>query len=69
MRKMIGVLKKFLGLAFYVSPLDKFLEAYDKENPKLSPSQKEEKEKYDRIMYLRDNKVHTQPKENFWSKF
>lgn len=38
----------------YVSPLDEFLQAFDREHPQLSESQSKEKAKYNRIYYLRD---------------
>lgn len=38
----------------YVSSLDKFLQKWDEEHPRLSQSQLKEKEKYARIYYLRD---------------
>lgn len=48
-------LKALLGLETYVSELDQFLTHLDREYPKLSLSQRKEKEKYNRIYQLRDN--------------
>lgn len=42
-------IKKFLNLTYYTSDLDKFLSEYSKKHPKLSDSQREEMEKYQRI--------------------
>lgn len=38
----------------YVSPIDQFLNQFDKEHPTLSESQRKEKSKYQRIYFLRD---------------
>lgn len=48
---------KFLKQYFmpeYVSTLDQCLQDYNKTHPQLSKSQRKEKEKFDRIYYLRD---------------
>lgn len=48
-------IKHFLGLDYYSSPLDQFLDNFDKTHPKLSNSQQFEKEKYEKIDCLRDD--------------
>lgn len=63
-------LKEFLGLGYYTSELDEFLENYDKNHPRLSASQRTELEKYQRIYSLRDNPEATDAKKaTFWDKF
>ena len=62
-------IKEFLGLAYYTSELDQFLSAFDKKNTKLSASQRQEKEKYERIYQLRDNPREQEPKTTFWDNF
>jgi hypothetical protein len=63
-------LKEFFGLNIYISALDQFLIHFDGEHPKLSASQRKEKEKYARIYKLRDDKnASLPPKEEFWDKF
>jgi len=69
MINIIEGLKKFLGLTFYISPLDQFLETYDKAHPKLSLSQRKEIDKYARIINLRDNKVLPEIKKTLWDQF
>lgn len=41
-------------LTHYVSPIDQFINQFDKEHPELSKSQHKEKAKYSRVYYLRD---------------
>lgn len=54
----------------YVSPLDKFLTEFDKNNPAPSASQQHEINKYNRINRLRDDKTATDVKENsLWEEF
>lgn len=63
-------LKEFLGLGYYTSELDEFLENFDKNHPNLSAAQRAEAEKYQRIYRLRDNANATDPKKStFWDKF
>ena len=62
-------IKEFLGLTYYVSPLDQFLKEYDKSHPKLSASQCKEKTKYAKIYQLRDNPTAPAPKDSFWEEF
>jgi len=57
MRHIVKMIKKFLNLNFYESPLDIFLSDFDKTHPRLSEAQQAEKEKYDRISRLRDIKI------------
>lgn len=69
MRKLLKKLKEFLGLTYYTSQLDEFLENYDKEHPKLSVSQRKEIDKYKRVYALRDNPHQHSPNEQLWDKF
>lgn len=65
---MINI-KEFLGLSCYVSPLDQFLNEFDKTHPKLSLSQQREQKKFARIYKLRDYPTQPETPENFWEKF
>lgn len=65
---MINV-RKFLGLEYFTSELDQFLIDFDKSHPKLSASQRQEKEKYMRINRLRDNPRAIEPEDDFWQNF
>lgn len=69
MVKIREKIRELLGLAYYESPLDQFLKAFNKTHPKLSPSQKAEVEKYERIYRLRDNPMIEKIKKIFWDKF
>lgn len=70
MRKIIGFFRKFLGLEYYVSPLDQFLTAYDSTHPKQSLSQRKEIKKYDRIFFLRTHKIRQETaKLKLWENF
>lgn len=69
MINILRVLKKFLGLDFYISPLDQFLEDYDKNHPKISLSQRKEIEKYARIIHLRNHKVASETPSSLWHQF
>jgi len=66
---MINI-KAMLGLSYYTSELDEFLNEYDKTHLKLSASQQEEIEKYATVFLLRD---HPNPspliKDTFWDTF
>jgi hypothetical protein len=66
---MINI-KALLGLTYYTSGLDKFLENFDQTHPNLSASQSAELKKYTRIFQLRDH-VQRLPAsdEHFWDKF
>lgn len=67
---MINIIKRFLGLDFYVSPLDKFLQNVDKQHPKHSLSQRKEIEKYDLIFALRDgSKLPASSNDSLWESF
>lgn len=61
--------REFLGLSFYISPLDKFLASFKKKHPKPSASQIKEIEKYQRISTQRDNPTEDIPKKRFWNHF
>lgn len=52
----------------YISPIDKFLYAFDKAHPK-SKSQIAEIKKNKRIAILRDNPHPTQPEAELWDEF
>jgi|WetSurMetagenome_2_1015567.scaffolds.fasta_scaffold281796_3 hypothetical protein len=62
-------IREFLGLGYYTSDLDQFLKEFDKNNAKLSASQRQEINKYHRIYQLRDKPEQTQPKETLWDQF
>lgn len=50
----------------YVSEIDQFLQAFDKRHPQLSVSQKQERDDYRQIYYLRDvAKRPDQPKKSW----
>lgn len=63
------IIKTILGLDFYISELDQFLAELEKTYPKLSASQRAEKEKYARIYYLRDHAERKEVKKNMWEEF
>lgn len=66
---MINI-KKFLGLEYYTSPLDLFLDAFRKKHPQPTKSQQAEIEKYDRVFELRDGTtLPAKQHEKFWDKF
>ena len=69
LNRMLGRLKEFLNLGYYVSQLDQFLAEYDRAHPKLSASQQAEKNKYDRIFKLRDDAKAQPAAVSFWDKF
>ncbi|HLB41328.1 MAG TPA: CBU_0585 family protein [Gammaproteobacteria bacterium] len=61
--------KKILGLDYYTSEIDKFLDNFDTAHPKLSASQQTEQKKYARINDLRDHAKPQEKQETFWDKF
>ena len=65
---MINI-KEFLGLAYYTSSLDEFLNDFDKSHHKMSVSQRMEIEKYRRIFALRDHPNPSTIKAKFWDQF
>lgn len=67
--RLLSYLKEFLNLGYYVSQLDQFLAEYDRAHPKLSASQRAEKDKYDRIFKLRDDAKAQPAKTVLWDKF
>lgn len=69
MQNLMKKIKKFLGLDYYTSQLDEFLESYDKKHQKLSASQRQEMAKYKRVYALRDNPHQHEPNEQIWDKF
>lgn len=63
-------IKKILGLEYYTSELDKFLNNFDATHPKLSLSQQVEKNKYDRLNKLRDQPNDSLSNQSvLWNKF
>ena len=69
MFNLLQKIKQFLNLTYYTSQLDQFLSAFDKSHPRLSPSQREEKDKHDRVFKLRDVAAKPNQQKRFWSKF
>jgi len=61
-------IKAFLGLTYYTSELDRFLNNFDTAH-RLSASQRQEQQKYARIFHLRDKAQHADTKETFWENF
>lgn len=53
-------------LTNYVSDIDQFLQDYDKQNPKQSPSQQKEEAKYRRIYFLRDEANRPDEEHSAW---
>jgi hypothetical protein len=68
-KSITNKIREFLNLTYFTSKLDQFLNAFDQAHPRLSASQREEKEKYDRIFKLRDDANAKEDKKNFWSNF
>lgn len=66
---MIKKIKEFLGLAFYTSKLDQFLEELNKKYHKHSDSQAAESKKYQRISTLRDRATSDATQPSLWDKF
>lgn len=67
---MLKMLRNWLNLNFFVSPLDQFLAGFDKTHPRKSASQRKEIEKYEQIYRLRDNpNARQQAPETLWDKF
>lgn len=65
---MINI-REFLGLQYYTSGLDQFLNEFDKTHPRLSASQRAEIKKFDRIYALRDNPHAPETKKTIWELF
>lgn len=63
------MMKRWFKLKFYVSGLDRFLQMYRTQHPRLSASQRAEKEKYERLNEQRDNPTISVPKTSFWENF
>jgi len=61
-------LKRLLGFDAYTSEIDSFLTQLN-ENRLASDSQRQEKEKYERINALRDESCPSKKKNNFWDRF
>lgn len=66
---MIKFLNKLFGTSTYISDIDQFIMAFDKDHPNKSASQQAEIAQYARIFYLRDNEVATLSKNNTWQNF
>lgn len=63
-------IKEFLNLNYYISALDRFLNDYRHQHPKLSASQQQEKSKYERLYALRDKPTSHHPSQaTIWDKF
>jgi hypothetical protein len=58
-----------IGLKYYTSELDQFLNDNRYTHSVLSVSQQQEEAKYARIFDLRDNPNFVPPQSTFWSKF
>jgi len=68
---MINI-REFLGLGYYTSQLDKFINEFRQKNQKFSASQRKESEKYSRIYALRDKTIFISPfihNQHLWDKF
>lgn len=62
-------LSSFFKTSNYVSELDQFFHGFDKNHPRLSSSQRYEREKYKRVYQLRDNKIMVKQVKQLWDKF
>lgn len=69
MFKISDFLKSFFKAPHYVSGLDQFLKNFDKSRSRLSKSQRFERDKYQRIYQLRDNKITVKQSKQLWDKF
>jgi hypothetical protein len=65
---MINI-KSLLGLDYYTSELDQFLTEFSKKHPKLTPNQRKEVQKYERVYRLRDDPQYVEHKSTFWANF
>jgi hypothetical protein len=68
-KEFLKKIRAFLNLTYYTSTLDQFLSYFDKTHPKLSESQRLEKEKYDHIFKMRDEATASKTKKTLWNKF
>lgn len=66
---MLKLIKKWFNLGFYMSKLDQFLFAFDKKHPRLSASQRAEKEKYTKLFQCRDNPEVKTSHKTIWDQF
>jgi hypothetical protein len=65
-----GLIKKWFNLDFYISGIDRFLEAFRKKHPRLSASQRAEMEKYAALNKQRDvPEKAVSHKKVFWKNF
>lgn len=62
-------IRALLGLTYYTSKIDEFLMDFDKSHPRLSASQREEVEKYNRVYKLRDDTHAHDQQDKFWDQF
>jgi hypothetical protein len=69
MKNIKSLLRTILGLDYFSSPLDLFLEEFDATHPKLSASQRKEVNKYARIYKLRDDPKPLEHKDSLWENF
>lgn len=69
---MMNIFKKLFRLGIkrgYVSPIEKFLAAYNRTHPGRSSSQLAEIIKFERIARLRDNPVRDKVQTEIWQQF
>lgn len=69
MKKFMTRFKAWLGLAYYTSELDQFLQTFDQSHPGLSLSQRKEVQKFARLNALRDNVQSVSHQPSFWNNF
>lgn len=62
-------MSKYPKLTHYVSEIDKDLQRFDEQHPELTLAQKKEKEKYDRIYFLRDIADRPDQSDKIWGDF
>ena len=62
-------MSKYPLLSNYVSEIDQFLQAFDKQNPEPSVAQKKEIKKYQRVYSLRDDATRVEKPSSLWEKF
>lgn len=62
-------IKKWLGLSYYTSETDQFLNKLRGKKKVISASQQAEKSKYERINLHRDTEIKTADSDSFWDKF
>jgi hypothetical protein len=63
------IIKDLFNKNYYTSKIDEFLAEFDKNHPRLSRSQRLEKEKYAKIFAKRDKVGTYENKPDFWDQF